>query len=260
VVAACGALATPALLLRSQIGGPAVGDFLRLHPAGGVIGVYAEPQKAWWGAPQTALTRQFSDLEDGYGFLIESAQSTTGLYAAATPWISGRDHKEKMLDWNLCAPFINLTRDHGHGRVEVDPAGNPVVTYPLSDELDVRNFRRGLAELIRLHDAAGADRIVSIGRSAPIWERGDNLDSFIDAVTTHSLAPREFGIFTAHQMGSCRMGSDAATSVANPWGELHDVPGVWIGDASAFPTASGVNPMVSIMALAHRTAGAIAAA
>jgi choline dehydrogenase-like flavoprotein len=133
------------------------------------------------------------------------------------------------------------------------------VSYLLEDELDIRNFRRGLGELIRLHEAAGADRIVSIGRSAPIWERGDDLDGFIGAVTTHSLAPREFGIFTAHQMGSCRMGSDPQTSVANPLGELHDTPGVWIGDASAFPTASGVNPMVTIMAVAHRTAGAIAA-
>ena len=60
--------------------------------------------------------------------------------------------------------------------------------------------------------------------------------------------------FTAHQMGSCRMGSDPADSVADGRGELHDVRGVWIGDASAFPTAPGVNPMVSIMSLAHRTA------
>jgi choline dehydrogenase-like flavoprotein len=61
-------------------------------------------------------------------------------------------------------------------------------------------------------------------------------------------------------MGTCRMGRDPATSVANPWGELHDTPGVWIGDASAFPTASGTNPMATIMALARRTAHAIAAA
>jgi acyl-CoA reductase-like NAD-dependent aldehyde dehydrogenase/choline dehydrogenase-like flavoprotein len=260
IVVAGGSIESPALLLRSGIGGPAVGRFLRLHPTSAVTGVYPEDQRWWWAPPQAAMSHQFADLEDGYGFLIESAQSTTGLYAGATPWISGRDHKEKMLDWNLCAPFINLTRDRGHGRVEVDAAGNPFVSYPLSDELDIRNFRRGLAELIRLHESAGADRIVSIGRSAPIWERGDDLDPFIDAVTTHSLAPREFGIFTAHQMGSCRMGSDPETSVANPLGELHDTPGVWIGDASAFPTASGVNPMVTIMALAHRTAGAIAAA
>jgi choline dehydrogenase-like flavoprotein len=64
-------------------------------------------------------------------------------------------------------------------------------------------------------------------------------------------------IFTAHQMGSCRMGSDPSDSVADGRGELHDVEGVWIGDASAFPTAPGVNPMVSIMSLAHRTADQI---
>jgi choline dehydrogenase-like flavoprotein len=45
--------------------------------------------------------------------------------------------------------------------------------------------------------------------------------------------------------------------VANPDGELHDVAGVWIGDGSAFPTSSGTNPMISIMALARRTAEAI---
>jgi acyl-CoA reductase-like NAD-dependent aldehyde dehydrogenase/choline dehydrogenase-like flavoprotein len=260
VVVAGGSIESPALLLRSGIGGPAVGSYLRLHPTSAVTGVYADEQRWWWGPPQAAMSHQFANLEEGYGFLIESAQSTTGLFAAATKWESGRDHKEHMLDWSRCAPFINLTRDRGHGRVAIDAAGNPVVTYPLSDELDIRNFRRGLEELIRLHEAAGADRIVSIGRTAPTWERGDDLETFIEAVTTHSLAPREFGIFTAHQMGSCRMGSDPQTSVANPHGELHDTKGVWIGDASAFPTASGVNPMVTIMALAHRTAQAIASA
>ena len=61
-------------------------------------------------------------------------------------------------------------------------------------------------------------------------------------------------------MGSCRLGSDPAESVADGRGQLHDVSGVWIGDGSAFPTAPGVNPMVSIMSLAHRTAGEILAA
>jgi choline dehydrogenase-like flavoprotein len=56
------------------------------------------------------------------------------------------------------------------------------------------------------------------------------------------------------------MGTDPSTSVAGPWGELHDVKGVWIGDGSAFPTPSGTNPMITIMALAHRNAEALAAA
>ena len=46
--------------------------------------------------------------------------------------------------------------------------------------------------------------------------------------------------------------------MADPRGQLHDTKGVWIGDASAFPTSSGTNPMVTIMALARRTAEAIA--
>ena len=77
-----------------------------------------------------------------------------------------------------------------------------------------------------------------------------------------AIAAREDDIaaFTAHQMGSCRMGCDPAESVANGRGELHDTGGVWIGDASAFPTAPGVNPMISIMSLAHQTAANILAA
>ena len=130
VVVACGSIESPALLLRSGIGGPAVGEHLRLHPTGAMTGVYADDQRWWWGPPQSAISHQFADLEDGYGFLVESAQSTTGLFAGASPWLSGRDHKERMLAWRRCAPFINLTRDHGHGRVTVDDAGNAVIALP----------------------------------------------------------------------------------------------------------------------------------
>src|SRR5919197_1102691 len=95
---------------------------------------------------------------------------------------------------------------------------------------------------------------------APDWSRGDDLEGFIAALNELAIVPQEYLTFSAHQMGTCRMGRDPATSVANPWGELHDTPGVWIGDASAFPSASGTNPMLTIMALARRTAEAIAAA
>jgi choline dehydrogenase-like flavoprotein len=91
-----------------------------------------------------------------------------------------------------------------------------------------------------------------------MWRFGDDLEAFIDKAQRVPLRAGGQRLFSAHQMGSCRMGKDPATSVANPWGELHDVPGVSIGDGSAFPTPTGTNPMVSIMALAHRTAEAIA--
>ena len=261
VVVAGGSIESPALLLRSGIGGPAVGDYLRLHPTSVIFGTYEERQDPWWGAPQAGLSHEFADLAEGYGFLLECPQHTTGLTAAATPWRSGLDHKEAMSKFARGAAFLNLTRDRGHGRVTIDDAGRAIAHYPIADELDVAHIRRGFAESIRLHEAAGAVEMQALSRWAPIWRRGDDVDAFIRAVCELSFGPPDkMGMFSAHQMGTCRMGADPATSVAGPRGELHDTPGVWIGDASAFPTASGTNPMFTVMSLARRTAHAIAGA
>jgi choline dehydrogenase-like flavoprotein len=132
--------------------------------------------------------------------------------------------------------------------------------YSLTDELDIRNTHRALAAQARLHEAAGAQQVVALAAGAPSWRRGDDLDAFIARVARIPLRAGGWKLFSAHQMGTCRMGTDPARSVADPWGELHDTKGVWVGDASAFPTSSGTNPMITIMALAHRNAEAVAAA
>jgi choline dehydrogenase-like flavoprotein len=258
VVVACGSLESPALLLRSGIGGPAVGHNLRLHPSSVVGGAYGTDQEAWWGAPQAGLCDEFADTGDGYGFLIETAQYAPGLIGSATPWISAADHKQRMEEFRFTANFISLTRDRGAGQVSIDANGESVPMYSVTDELDLENLKRGIEAQVRLHEAAGAHMIGPLAEGAPTWRRGDDLEAFIGAVKRIPFRAGGYKLFSAHQMGSCRMGDDPQTSVAGPWGELHDTKGVWIGDASAFPTSSGTNPMVSIMALAHRTAEAIA--
>jgi len=260
VVAAAGALETPALLLRSGIGGPAAGHNLHLHPCTATFGVYDEDLKAWWGAPQTGLVDEFDAVEDGFGFLVEGAQYAPGLIGSALPFAGARQHKELMENARFGATFIGLVRDRGGGRIEIDEQGEAVASYALADELDVRNSHRALDAQARLHEAAGAREIVGMAAGLPRWRRGDDLEAFIARL---QRIPLRFGghrLFAAHQMGTARMGADPATSVADPHGQLHDAPGVWVGDASAFPSASGTNPMISIMALAHRTAEAIAAA
>jgi choline dehydrogenase-like flavoprotein len=132
------------------------------------------------------------------------------------------------------------------------------VTDALDDPVDQANLRRGLAELARLHHAAGAREIHATGGGVAPWRRGEELDEFVARLTAAPLGAGGLPVLSAHQMGSARMGVDPTTSVAGPWGELHDVAAVWIGDTSAFPTALGVNPMVTCMALALRTAEAIA--
>jgi choline dehydrogenase-like flavoprotein len=257
VVIAGGALESPALLLRSGIGGPAAGQYLRLHPCVAVLGIYGEDQRAWWGAPQAGLCDEFANQGDGHGFLIESAQYAPATTGSAVPWTSGEQHKQLMSQVRYGSTFIALTRDHGHGQVVLDARGEAVPFYAISDEIDQRNLRHGMDALVRMHQAAGAPQIASLSAGLPLWRVGDDLDAFVARIQRIPLRAGGHRLFSAHQMGTCRMGTDPQTSVAGPWGELHDAPGVWIGDASAFPTPSGTNPMVSIMALAHRTAEAM---
>jgi len=259
VVVACGALESPALLLRSGIGGPATGQHLRLHPCTAIFGSYHEDQRAWWGAPHAGLVDEFDDTGDGYGFLIEATQYAPGIGASALPFTSAEDHKEMMSRYAFGASFIGLVRDRGGGAVTIDAAGQAVPWYALADETDVANTRRAIEAQIRLHHAAGAGEIVALAGGMPRWRRGDDLGAFITRCLRVPLRAGGYRMFSAHQMGTCRMGPDPRTSVATPEGRLHDTPGVWIGDASAFPTSSGTNPMITIMALARRTGEAILA-
>lgn len=260
VVVACGSLESPALLLRSGVGGPAVGSHLRLHPCTATIGDYGEDMRAWWGAPHAGLINEFANLEDGYGFLIEGVQYTTGLGASAVPFTTGAEHKAVMRDFRNCATWIGLVRDHGSGRVTIDEHGQAVAWYAVADELDLRHTAAALEQQIRGHVAAGARRVFALAQGMPTWRVGDDLEQFIARVQRIPARAGGLRMFSAHQMGTCRMGADPQSSVADVRGELHDAPGVWIGDASAFPTSTGTNPMITVMALASRTAENIAAA
>ena len=257
VVAACGALETPALLARSGIGGPAVGHHLRLHPATAVSGVYEEPQDAWWGPVQAAIMHEFEAIEDGHGFLVEGSHYHPGLAASAFPTGSGVEHKEMMAALPYTASLVFLIQDHGSGRVGLDGDGRAVHAYPFDDPLDARNFHRGVDALVRIHERAGAQQIVAPVKGVEPWRRGDDLEAWLEQLARVPVGAGGLAGMSAHQMGSARMGHDPATSVADPEGQLHDVGGVWVGDTSAFPTSSGVNPMVTCMALARRTAHAI---
>ncbi len=253
VVVACGSIESPALLLRSGIGGPAAGKNLRLQPAFVVMGTYDEPVEGWRGQVQSALSDHFIDIEDGYGFLIEATGVFPALLGASYPWESGEQHKQLMQSLRWQAPFITVARDHGSGEVVLDEHGRPVVRWDFDDEVDARLAVRAHLELAKLHQAAGAIEVFTAHGREYRWRQGEDFEQYLAELESAPYGPLDVSCFTAHQLGSCRMGSDPETSVADGRGELHDTKGVWIGDGSAFPTAPGVNPMITIMSLAHRT-------
>ncbi|GAA2399431.1 GMC family oxidoreductase [Actinomadura vinacea] len=258
IVVAAGGIESPALLLRSGIGGPATGRHLRLHPAWMVTGVYDEPIEAWHGQIQAAVSFDLTHCESGVGFLVETLGLSPAVWAANTPFTDGIRHRDELLKLRHMASWHGVCHDHGTGRVVLDRAGRALVRWRLDDDIDRRVALRAHLEIARMHRAAGAREVFPFHWNGPRWREGEDFEAFLDAL--RAVPPDEYTGFSAHQMSSCRMGADPSRSVADGRGELHDVPGVWIGDASALPGAPGVNPMITIMALAERTAERMTAA
>ncbi len=263
VVAAGSALQTPALLLRSGIRFPGVGFGLRFDPTTAVFAEFPEPIRVWKGPMQTIVVTRFQDSDEAHhGPWIEVAPAHPGLSGLALPWNGGRAHKESMASLSRSANAIVLVRDWTEGRVTIDARGEPVFDYRL-DPRDRRNLTRGLQEAARIHRAAGAVRIstlhmedVSVGDGrGPIPQA--EFDDFLERVGRARVGENRLALFTAHPMGSARAGRDPRTSAAKPTGECHEVWDLWIGDGSILPTAPGVNPTISIMSVAVRTAGFI---
>ena len=254
VVVAAGGIESPAVLLRSGLGGPAAGAFLRLHPTYFVGGVYDEVVNAWDGQFQALASFDFTRVVEGTGFLVESVNVSLPFWAGALPFSDGEAHKERMLRLRRVASWHAVTHDHGSGRVVLGADGEPVVRWELDDPVDRQLAARLHVELARMHHARGAEEILTFHWDDHTWRRGDDFEAYIARLEGTSY---ERTAYSAHQMGSCRMGADPASSVADGYGELHDAAGVWVGDASALPTAPGVNPMLTVMAIARRTAQAI---
>jgi choline dehydrogenase-like flavoprotein len=259
VVVACGGIESPALLFRSEIGGPAVGKNLRVHPSYMITGVYDEPVEAWNGQLITVMSFDFQHCLGDSGFYISPLGLSPATWAGQSPWTDGEEMRRHFLKFPSMASWHSITHDHGSGQVVLGEDGRALVRWSMADdELDREVAIRAHTELARVHHAAGAAEIFTFHWSPHHWRRGEDFDAYIEQL--EAAPAEEYTAYSAHQMGSCRMGSSPADAVADGRGELHDTRGVWVGDASAFPTATGVNPMVSIMVLAERTADRILAA
>ncbi len=273
VVLAAGALRTPAILQRSGLDHPAIGRHLRLHPVPVLAGRFDETVEMWRGTLQAARSLEFSEPAAGRnGYVIEAAPGHPGLLALALPWEGAEAHATIMADVARLSPLIAVTRDGGEGRATLTKNGRVRIDYRL-DATGIATLRHALASMARLARAAGASDIVAAG-TPPAWFRevgrtddgGRGFARFVDALAAFDFAPNRGGVFSAHQMGSVRMGADPRGHPCDPWGRVRAkargqavVRGLYVGDGSVFPTGIGLNPMITIMALARRLSRVIRA-
>jgi choline dehydrogenase-like flavoprotein len=259
VVAACGAIHTPALLKRSGLTNANIGKHLRLHPATVVFGVFDEELKPWEGVMQALYSDQFRDLHDGYGLKYETAAEHPHLFIGFAPWRGARDHFALMEAITNTVPIGVLLRDRDGGEVRVGRDGEPVVRYKLS-EFDAGHLRTGIDGAAQMLEAAGARRVFSshakwVGYDISTGSRA----RFMADADAAGYGAGQCTLNSFHIMGSARMGGSPATSACDPTGQTWEVRGLYVLDGSSFPSASGVNPQISIQAIAHMGARGLAA-
>ena len=260
VVAACGAIHTPALLKRSGVSNRNVGKHLRLHPVAVVFGVYDDEIRPWNGTMQAIYSDEHRHLDGGYGLKYETAALNPSILVAFAPWRGATKHAELMEALPNTIGIGALVRDRDAGEVKVGRDGQPVVKYALSD-YDRKHLRRGVEGAAEIHEASGARRIYSSHARWVSYAPGSDGDraAFMRAADEAGWDAARLAMGSFHIMGSARMGGDPATSVCNADGETWDVRSLVVCDASCFPTASGVNPMISIESIAHMNASRLAA-
>jgi choline dehydrogenase-like flavoprotein len=259
VIVAAGSVHSPALLLRSGVTLPALGRHLALHPATAVLAEMDEAVRPWTGTVQAHYSDQFADLHEGYGFKFETAPIHPSLQALAAPWESAVQYRDRMAQLPHTGLVGILLRDRFGGRVSVDRDGAAVVDYRLS-RYDRAHLWRAIAGAAELLEAAGAREIWLPLARAVTYRPGASgaRDDWLARVEAAGWGPNELLLVTFHQMGSCRMGASPRTSVVDAEHRVWGIRGLYVADASVFPSASGVNPMLTVMAIAHRAAGIIA--
>jgi long-chain-alcohol oxidase len=251
VVVAGGAIETPALLLRSGLRNPNIGRNLRLHPATAVFGIFDEEIRPWEGTMQALYSDQHRDLDDGYGIKYETVPAHPALLTAALPWDGAAQHARLMASLPHLSGIAVIPRDRGSGRVRIGHDGEPIATYRLAPD-DERRLATGVD---------GAGRIMAAAGARAVFSANARLQRFTDGFPAGAFrfGPGRGALYSFHLMGSARMGGSPATSAANAAGETWEVSDIVIADGSAFPTASGVNPMITIEAIAHLNARRLAA-
>lgn len=234
VIVAAGTIHTPLLLDRSGLGGGSgqLGRNLSLHPATAAFALMDEVVDMAKGVPQSFYVDEFA----GEGIIFEGVAGPPA-YAAMSLPLTGERHTRAMSNYRHLAQFGLMVSDSSRGSVR-SLAGQTVIRYDVEDS-DLQRFRDGLGRMRELLEAAGAREIY-----LPLPE----------GVQPERARLRDLKLMAFHPLGTARADARASHGVIDGDLQVHGAEGVYVADGSAVPSSLGVNPQMTIMALATRLA------
>lgn len=251
-VIAAGTIHTPGLLAASGLGlaSGQLGRNLSVHPATAAFALMDERVDMGRGVPQSFYVDEFADE----GIMFEGIAGPPS-YAAMSLPLSGERHARAMARYPYLAQFGLMVSDSSRGSVHslAGAAGRlpgaagrllsrigqaPLIRYDL-DDADLARFRSGMQRLQELFLAAGAREVY-----LPLPE----------GVAPARARRSDLRLMAFHPLGTARAHARAAEGVVDGDLALHGVEGVHVADGSVVPSSLGVNPQLTIMALATRLA------
>jgi choline dehydrogenase-like flavoprotein len=244
VIVAAGALLTPLLLRRNGLGAGSgqLGRNLSIHPASAARAIFDEVVDPWAGVPQSLYVDELA----ADGIMLEGIAGPPDQGAMSTPR-TGAEHRELMLAAQRTGSFGVMVSDSARGSVR-EILGRLVVRYDLHPG-DAERFRRGFELLARIFFAAGAREVIVPLAGVPTLCNGD-----VSPLHGLHVRPRQVSAMAFHPLGTARAGADPSSSVVDPRLRVHGVGGLYVADGSVVPSPLGVNPQITIMALAARLA------
>ncbi len=254
VVTAGGSIGSSALLLRSGFGSrlPRLGHGFTCHPAFILVGDHDRPITNDVGHPKSFFLDRAEEeryvLETCMYFPFTTAKNLTGF---------GAEHDTMMRAFERLQMILVLACDRAtdSNRIEVDRIGRPVVHYHFTKEV-IEAMVRATRTAARIFFGAGAARVHAPTADPHIITR-DQAGELDTRIAEKHFVPGTTSVSAAHLMGGCGMGGSAASSVCDAWGRVHGVPWLRVADSSLFPDALEINPYLTVMALADRTAEAV---
>jgi choline dehydrogenase-like flavoprotein len=149
----------------------------------------------------------------------------------------GKDYATLMLDYNKLSGVIITGED--------PPQQSNRITLHATEK-----DQFGLpVPIVNYHKHANTNAMLDYA-----YRRGKAMYTALGATETFTIE----GFGATHNMGVCRMGNDANTSVCNSYGQTHDIPNLFVSDGSLFTTAGSANPTLTIISLILRQADFLA--
>jgi choline dehydrogenase-like flavoprotein len=248
VVLAAGAIHTPLLLASHPLaaGSGELGGNLSIHPATAVRALFEEEVNMARGVPQSYYIDEFADE----GIMFEGAGGPPDYTAASLASYPAERAREIMLSYLHMSQFGAMVSDRSRGRVR-SRAGRVEIRYELLPQ-DVATFKFALERLGELYAAAGAHTVIYPVEGLDPLPAGE-----LGPLRDRALRAQDLTLMAFHPLGTARADGHPARGVVDADLRVHGIAGLHIADGSVVPSSLGVNPQLTIMALATRLAFAL---